>query len=810
MVALLSRQVSTGGAWVIGVTGLLLAARIGFGIQLLPMTRSLLGFVGRLFGPLMRLVRASLIGAWERLASFQAGVVEGMRDSFDDWQDERELAREERKWQREERLAELEERRLDEELGLSADVRHGSDLDVLGARDSLEVSEPDLDGPVFVAGEADAAGPDASALLATGSRDTSDTRFSTASRVRRPTREELGLDMDALLEPAQEAGDAAVDAESLEVSAPDDGSESSEVVDLSELPSLVPPSDRVDSMCGATGRGVVHAELRVRDEGAPRIHESVPPDTECHGIERVVSARRLVRKEPEPYDLPALNLLESAPAEQQAIDETELETQAARLEETLAQFKVAGRVTDILPGPVVTMFEFEPAPGIKVSKIAGLGDDLAMALRAVKVRIVAPIPGKGAVGIEVPSKERETVYVREIMASKAFRKTGMQLPLALGKGIDGGPVCADMAKMPHLLVAGTTGSGKSVCVNSIILSMLYRWTPEEVRLILVDPKMLEFSVYEDVPHLLVPVVTSPKKAAMALKWAVTEMTRRYQVLSAMNTRNIVNYNSKCDRLIEEWDDWEESSKKGRKKPRPDCGRVAGGDAVCYASEGGEPVGPPDKMPYIVVVIDELADLMMVARKDVEESIVRLAQMARAAGIHLLLATQRPSTDVITGLIKANFPGRISFRVSSMVDSRTVLDANGAEKLLGMGDALFLPPGTSDLTRVHGAFVSDDEIQRVVDHVRSQREPDYVDMVLTDDEGDAESGGQGGQDLDAMYDQAVAVVAQAGKASTSLLQRRLKLGYNRAARIIDSMEQQGVIGPADGARPREVYILDHGA
>ena len=594
-----------------------------------------------------------------------------------------------------------------------------------------------------------------------------------------------------------------------------------------------------DTMRGAQQRGEVHAELRVknsakrdhaaqeelrtsalrrskdaspqarpevlseRDDSRPRIHEKREVERASIEAQKVVSVRRIVpMQEQEPYQLPELNILQMPPVSRVTVDEQSLEAKATLLEETLRTFKVEGRVTDILPGPVVTMYEFKPESGIKVKTIAGLGDDLAMALEAVTVRIVAPIPGKGVVGIEVPSDVRETVYLREVMASKPFRKEGSQLPIALGKGIDGTPVCADMAKMPHLLVAGSTGSGKSVCVNSIILSLLYRWAPEEVRLILVDPKMLEFSVYKDIPHLLVPVVTSPKKAAMALNWAVSEMYRRNGVLAAMNSRNIVSYNQRVDDLIEEWSAWEAACKAGKAKVPPDCGREAGLDTVCYRSRGGEPVGAPDKMPYIVIIIDEFADLMMTAKKEVEDSVARLAQMARAVGIHLILATQRPSTDVVTGLIKANFPSRMSFRVSSMVDSRTVVDTNGAEKLLGMGDGLFMPPGSSNLMRFHGAFVTDSETENVVARIKEQRGPQYVDLSLNDED---HADSEGAEDLDARYDEAVAVVSQAGKASTSLLQRKLSLGYNRAARIIDSMERQGVIGPADGARPREVYV-----
>ena len=352
-------------------------------------------------------------------------------------------------------------------------------------------------------------------------------------------------------------------------------------------------------------------------------------------------------------------------------------------------------------------------------------------------------------------------------------------------------------------MAGTTGSGKSVCVNTVILSLLYRMTPEQVRLILVDPKMLEFSAYEDIPHLLVPVVTQPGKAAVALGWAVQEMQRRYTVLSSMNTRNLVKYNAKAEALKEEWEAWDANCLAGDPSDPPDCGRAMGEDTIAFRSKGGIPAGPPETMPYIVIIIDELSDLMMVARKEVETNIARLAQKARACGIHLLLATQRPSTDVVTGLIKANFPTRMSFRVSSGIDSRTVLDAIGAENLLGMGDGLLLPSGSSDLIRVHGAFVSEEEIAEVVDFLKAQGEPQYVEHVLKVPENDDGGGPEGSGN--SVYDQAVDIVASAGKASTSLLQRKMGIGYNRAARIMDQLEENGVIGPQDGARPREVYV-----
>jgi len=825
LLSLLDAQISQAGAGVLAVTVLLVGARLGFGVQLLPLVRSagsalqtLISFLGR---------QATRLGgtALDALGSFLRGVKTGLVDRWYDWREERELQFDEERWERDERLALLEEQRLDRELGLDEDDPFSATSAML---DVDTGDEAPFTGDTEPLAEA---GLDSIGLGTEAGRK---------SRVRRPYLTEP--QMQSLVEPLPEEGEV----EGVDITADLDDEDTGPVLTGSELDEGDEElcGQPEDSMRGANQRGEVHAELRIKGAGTsdepeepvgpelsagrpkvhakpeepglselsesrPKIHAKLPVDPDSVAAQRIVSVRRVVTPiELLPYDLPELDLLQLPPASRSDVDEAGLEAKAALLERTLQTFKVDGQVTDILPGPVVTMFEFKPAPGIKVSRIAGLGDDLAMALEAEMVRIVAPIPGKGVVGIEVPSDARETVYLREVMASKAFRKEGMQLPIALGKAIDGKPVCADLVKMPHLLVAGSTGSGKSVCVNTVILSLLYRWSPEEVRLILVDPKMLEFSVYKDVPHLLVPVVTSPKKAAMALNWAVSEMYRRNQVLAAMHARNIVNYNQKVDELIVQWDEWEASCKAGKPKVPPDCGRAAGLDTVCHRSDGGEPVGPPEKMPYIVIVIDELSDLMMAARKEVEDAIVRLAQMARAGGIHLLLATQRPSTDVVTGLIKANFPGRMSFRVSSMVDSRTVLDANGAEKLLGNGDGLFLPPGTSDLMRFHGAFVSEGETEDVIEHIKSQRGPQYVELTLPDD---ADGKGRGeDDDLDPMYDEAVAVVSAAGKASTSLLQRRLKLGYNRAARIIDSMESQGVIGPADGARPREVFVNDHSA
>jgi len=499
------------------------------------------------------------------------------------------------------------------------------------------------------------------------------------------------------------------------------------------------------------------------------------------------------------YHPPSLNLLDHDGEAAKPVDKDALMMNARLLEKKLLDFNVEGEVSEVKPGPVVTMYEFAPAPGVKVNKIAGLSDDLSMALKALSIRIVAPIPGRGVVGIEIPNRDREMVYLKEIIATEEYQKTGGKLPLALGKDIFGHTIVSDLAKMPHLLVAGATGTGKSVSINAMILSLLYRADPRDVRLIMVDPKMLELSIYEGIPHLLLPVVTNPKKAALALNWAVREMERRYKLMSDKGVRNIDGYNRKLDK--------EEKEKSSRKKLEPV------NDTVVDLMEEELPeieVADGEELehghlPYIVVIVDELADLMMVAGREIEESIARLAQMARAAGIHLILATQRPSVDVITGLIKANFPTRISFKVFSRTDSRTILDQMGAESLLGNGDMLFLPPGTGAVQRVHGAFVSEIEVQRVVDFLKKQGEPDY-DKTILETPPAAESGGGGDDEYDEKWDEALAIIAETRQASISMLQRRLRLGYNRAARMIEKMEAEGIVGQSDGtSRPREVFI-----
>ncbi|MDD2500942.1 MAG: DNA translocase FtsK 4TM domain-containing protein [Geobacter sp.] len=506
---------------------------------------------------------------------------------------------------------------------------------------------------------------------------------------------------------------------------------------------------------------------------------------------------------------PPLSLLDPPPTTERRIDREALEMNARLLEKKLLDFGIDGEVKEICPGPVITMYEFAPAPGIKISRIAGLSDDLTMALQALSIRIVAPIPGKGVVGIEVPNRDRETVFLREIFTCDDFLQSRMKLPLVLGKDIAGLPSLTDLAKAPHLLVAGSTGSGKSVSVNTMILSLLYTATPRDVRFIMVDPKMLEFSMYEGIPHLLLPVVTEPKKASLALKWAVNEMERRYRLLADKGVRNIESYNRKLateeeELAVHDLDD-EEIIEELEEVIEGEDPAVLD-EPLPFVVDDEVDELEHSHLPYIVVIVDELADLMMVAGREVEEHIARLAQKARAAGIHLILATQRPSVDVITGLIKANLPSRISFQVSSKVDSRTILDCNGAEALLGMGDMLYLPPGTGRLHRVHGAFVSDAEVQRVVDFLKKQGKPVYEKSILemkdTDDKGSAGDD----EEQDERWEDALRLVAETKQASISMVQRRLRIGYNRAARIVEMMEREGMIAPSDGtSKPREIYM-----
>ncbi len=492
-----------------------------------------------------------------------------------------------------------------------------------------------------------------------------------------------------------------------------------------------------------------------------------------------------------PYEPPPIDLFDFAEHPQHELDRKAMLDLAQRLEGTLGDYLVKGRVTAIHPGPVVTMYEFVPAPGIKLARITSLSSDLAMALEALRVRIVAPIPGKAAVGIEVPNRTRETVYLKEVLADDSFRTAKSKLTMAIGKDIAGLPVSVDLAKMPHLLVAGTTGSGKSVSVNTMVCSLLMNASPDEVKMIMIDPKMLELSIYEGIPHLLLPVVTDPKKAALALRWAVEEMDRRYDLISKAGVRDIGGFNKKVEKSLE------------LMSPAEQLSLGVDVDDISRPNPGE----PMQKLPYIVVLIDEFADLMMVAGKEVEICVARIAQKARAAGIHLILATQRPSVDVITGLIKANFPSRIAFQVASRVDSRTILDAQGAENLLGMGDMLFTDRGQA-LRRIHGALITDGEVHRVVEHLKQLGKPIY-DMDILKPRGDDEE--EGGEDevVDELYDQAIRIVSEGRQISISMLQRKMRIGYNRSARMIEKMERDGIVGPADGAKGvREVLVHEH--
>ncbi|MBP6036858.1 MAG: DNA translocase FtsK 4TM domain-containing protein [Azonexus sp.] len=533
----------------------------------------------------------------------------------------------------------------------------------------------------------------------------------------------------------------------------------------------------------------VEVEKRRVELHEPIIIEPSPPEVPIsRKAEKRIEREKQVSLFPEAMiggRLPPLHLLDPAPPATETVSAETLEFTSRLIERKLADFGVQVKVLAALPGPVITRYEIEPAVGVKGAQIVNLGRDLARALALVSVRVVETVPGKSCMALELPNPRRQTVRLSEIIASRPYNDMVSPLTVSLGKDIGGLPVVADLAKTPHLLVAGTTGSGKSVGINAMILSLVYKAEPENVRLILVDPKMLELSVYEGIPHLLAPVVTDMKQAANALNWCVGEMERRYKLMSALGVRNLSGYNAKV----------RDAEKRGEHLPNP----------LTLTPETPEPL---THMPYLVVVIDELADLMMVVGKKVEELIARLAQKARAAGIHLVLATQRPSVDVITGLIKANIPTRMSFQVSSKIDSRTILDQMGAESLLGQGDMLYLAPGTGYPTRVHGAFVSDDEVHRVVEHLKSLGAPEYVAEVLVGSGEDDEAAGEGGDgtgdaENDPLYDQAVEVVLKNRRASISLVQRHLRIGYNRSARLIEAMERSGLVSAMDGRGGREV-------
>ncbi len=522
------------------------------------------------------------------------------------------------------------------------------------------------------------------------------------------------------------------------------------------------------------------------------------PPKKAGGVRERREAQQRLRLEELEYELPALNLLEKNKSSQTVSTESDetLEQNARMLESVLADFGVRGQITQVRPGPVVTLYEFEPAAGIRSSRVISLADDIARSMSAVSARVAA-VPGRNVIGIELPNQRREKVVLRDLLSTPEYENGNIELMLALGKNIGGEPVVADLARMPHLLIAGTTGSGKSVAINTMILSLLYRLSPQQCKLIMIDPKMLELSAYDGIPHLLSPVVTDPKKAIVALKWTVREMEDRYRRMSKLGVRNIGGYNERIARAKAKGETLKRTVQTG------------------FDAQTGEPVYeeetlPPDHMPYIVVIVDEMADLMMVAGKDIEAAVQRLAQMARAAGIHIITATQRPSVDVITGTIKANFPTRISFQVTSKIDSRTILGEQGAEQLLGQGDMLYMEGG-GRIRRVHGPFVSDGEVEAVVNFLKAQGEPSYLDAITEEpDEPDSSMliDGEGEGSGDDLYDQAVAIVARDRKASTSYIQRRLQIGYNRAARIIEKMEEEGVVSEPNHSGKREVLVGDH--
>jgi S-DNA-T family DNA segregation ATPase FtsK/SpoIIIE len=545
-------------------------------------------------------------------------------------------------------------------------------------------------------------------------------------------------------------------------------------------------------------------EADIDAEVASDDDQPAPRTRIMRGPARLEKGKRAAAREDQPslaldhqiYELPSLGLLGMPKAKdnrREVLSDDALYQNARLLEGVLDDFGVRGTIGNVRPGPVVTLYELEPAPGLKSSRVIGLADDIARSMSAISAR-VAVIPGRNVIGIELPNQRRETVYLRELLASREYEGNAARLVLALGKDIGGEPVIADLARMPHLLIAGTTGSGKSVAVNTMILSLLYRLTPEQCRFIMIDPKMLELSVYDGIPHLLAPVVTDPKKAVVALKWVVREMEERYRKMSRLGVRNIAGFNQKVQEVLASGQPMKRTVQTGFD---PETGKPIYEDQVIDLQP----------LPFIVVLVDEMADLMMVAGKDIEGAIQRLAQMARAAGIHLIMATQRPSVDVITGTIKANFPTRISFQVTSRIDSRTILNEQGAEQLLGQGDMLYMAGG-GRVTRVHGPFVTDEEVEQIVSYLKDQGAPTYIDQITEDPDEDMGAGldeDEGGGSGDALYDQALAVVLKDRKASTSYIQRRLQIGYNRAARLVERMEAEGLVSQPNHVGKREVLM-----
>ncbi|MBB3463613.1 DNA translocase FtsK [Rhizobium sp. BK377] len=622
--------------------------------------------------------------------------------------------------------------------------------------------------------------------------DFNDDEFGTLNEPVRAKPAARGERMDPSMEPRGPSSRRVVSAPSISLN--DDEDEDDEPpfdTDMPPRPADILPDDDDDDW-------MIRAPAKLAGKPEPRVIPASARPKPGARVEREAQGSFI---RPEGFQLPSMHLLAEPKnvVRDSTLSADALEQNARMLEGVLEDFGVKGEIIHVRPGPVVTLYELEPAPGIKSSRVIGLADDIARSMSAIAAR-VAVVPGRNAIGIELPNQTRETVYLRELIASRDFESSKAKLAMALGKTIGGEAVIADLAKMPHLLVAGTTGSGKSVAINTMILSLLYRMTPEQCRLIMIDPKMLELSVYDGIPHLLSPVVTDPKKAVVALKWTVREMEERYKKMSKIGVRNIDGFNTRVEQALAKGDTISRTVQTGFDRQT--------GEAV-YETEEFD----LQPMPYIVVIIDEMADLMMVAGKDIEGAVQRLAQMARAAGIHVIMATQRPSVDVITGTIKANFPTRISFQVTSKIDSRTILGEQGAEQLLGMGDMLYMAGG-GRIQRVHGPFVSDVEVEEIVSYLKTQGSPQYLDAITADDDEDGDyGGGPAGTanlaDSEDPYDQAVAIVLRDGKASTSYVQRRLGIGYNRAASLIERMEQEGIIGPANHAGKREILVPTDG-
>ncbi len=579
----------------------------------------------------------------------------------------------------------------------------------------------------------------------------------------------------------------------------------------SEAPNALPELEKKGAQAPTQNPEIVPLDSRVTKNGQIELNVETAAERSAKLKAAEQAAKRaeeklsrLARSKRGSWKLPSLDFLRKTPKVDSQVDKEKLLKNSQILSQKLLDFGIEGEVTAVRPGPVITLYEFKPGTGVKVARVASMADDLSMALSAQSVRILAPLPGKSVVGIEIPSEKRETVYLREFLQHPDFHGDKHQIPVVMGKDIAGQPYLSDLARMPHLLCAGQTGSGKSVFMNGLICSLLYRFTPDELRMIMVDPKVIEFRAYQDIPHLLLPVVADSKHAATALKWAVREMGRRYQILAKMGARNLAGFNQKVDEMGVDVVRDLLLGEENQGDPSME-GHSDGNDwlEVFESDETGAPrIG---KLPYIVIVIDEQADLMMIAKKEVEVSIARIAQKARAAGIHLIIATQRPSTDVVTGLIKANLPSRVSFQLASFVDSKTILDRQGAERLLGQGDMLFIAPGTSNLMRLHGAYLSDEEIEKITSFLRSQGKPAYREEILVDEDAESEGGFDGEEADDPMFPEALELAKRAGHVSASFLQRHLKVGYNRAARMVETMESRGIVGPADGSRPREVLI-----